>query len=64
MNLHIINPPVINGDKNIIRAFYHLTYGSEIWSLTKALERKLQSAQRRMERIMLDITWGDRMRAS
>ena len=41
-----------------------LTYGSETWSITKNLERKLRSAQRGMERIMLGITWRDRKRAS
>ena len=41
-----------------------LTYGSETWSLTKVLERKLQSAQRGMERIMFGITWRDKKRAS
>ncbi len=33
-----------------------LTYGAETWRLTKELERKLRSAQRGMERIMLGIT--------
>ncbi len=41
-----------------------LTYGAETWRLTKELERKLRSAQRRMERRMLGITWRDRKRAS
>ena len=41
-----------------------MTYGSETWSLTKELERKLQSAQRGMERIMLGITLRDKKRAS
>ena len=42
----------------------NFTSGSETWSLKKILERKLQSAQREMERIMLGITWRDRRRAS
>ncbi len=41
-----------------------LTYGSEIWHLTKEQERKLRSAQRRMESKMLGITWRDRKRAT
>ena len=41
-----------------------LTYGSETWSITKGMERKLRSAQRGMERIMLGITWRDKKRAS
>ncbi len=41
-----------------------LTYGSETWRLTRELERKLRSAQRGMERRILDITWRDRKRAS
>ena len=40
-----------------------VTYGPETWSLTKSLKRKLQSAQKRMERVMLGITWRDRNRA-
>ena len=41
-----------------------IIYGSETWSITKHLERKLRSAQRGMERIMLGITWRDKKRAS
>ena len=41
-----------------------LIYGSETWSITKGLERKLRSAQRGMERIMLGITWKDKKTAS
>ena len=41
-----------------------LTYGSETWSLTKAMERKLVSTQRAMERIMMGITLKDRKRAT
>ena len=37
-----------------------MTYGSETWTMTKAMERKLQAAQRNMERSMLGITWSDR----
>ena len=40
-----------------------LTCGSQIWSLTKFQERKLQSAQRGVEIIMIGITWRDRKRA-
>ena len=39
-----------------------ITYGAETWSLTKALEKKLQSSQRAMERKMIGITWRDRKR--
>ncbi len=39
-----------------------LTYGSETWHLTKEQERKLRSAQRRMERKMFGITWRDMKR--
>ena len=41
-----------------------LTHGSETWNCIKALQRKLQSAQRKMERIILDITWKDRKSVS
>ena len=41
-----------------------LTYGSETWSLTKAMERKLVSTQRAMERIMMGISLKDRKRAT
>ncbi len=41
-----------------------LTYGPESCRLTYDLERKLNSAQRGMERRMLGITWRDRKRAS
>ena len=41
-----------------------LTYGSESWSLTKTLERKLRTTQRGMERIMVGVTLRDRKRAS
>ena len=41
-----------------------LTYGSETWSLTKALEHKLVRTQRAMERIMMGITLRDRKRAT
>ena len=34
-------------------------YGPKTWSLMKALERKLQSAQREMEIIMFGITWRE-----
>ena len=41
-----------------------MTYGSETWSLTKYLETKLQSAQRAMERQMLNISLRDKVRCS
>ena len=41
-----------------------MTYGSETWTLTKSLERKLVSAQRAMERIMLGVSLRDRKRAT
>lgn len=37
-----------------------MTYGSETWTLTKAMERKLQTTQRSMERMMLGYTRRDR----
>ena len=37
-----------------------MTYGSETWTLTKPLERKLRSAQRGMERLMLGVTIMDK----
>ena len=37
-----------------------IIYGAETWSLTKAVEKKIQATQRKMERIMLGITWEDR----
>ena len=41
-----------------------LTYGSETWSLTKAMERKLVSTQRAMERIMMGIILKDGKKAT
>ena len=41
-----------------------MLYGCETWKLTKAMEMKLRSAQRAMERSMLGITLKDRKRAS
>ena len=41
-----------------------ITCGSEIWRLAKSMERKLQSAQRGMERIIFGITLRDRKRVS
>ena len=41
-----------------------MTYGSETWTTTKLLERKLVSAQRGMERLMLGISLRDRKRAA
>ena len=37
-----------------------MTYASETWKLTKAMERKLATSQRKMERSMLGVTWEDR----
>ena len=39
-----------------------LTYGSETWSFTKALEINLHITQSGMEKIMLGITWGNNKR--
>ncbi len=36
-----------------------MTYGSEIWTLDKEMERKLQTTQRSMERMMLGHTRRD-----
>ena len=41
-----------------------LTYGSETWGLTKKAERKLRTAERKIERIMLGITLRERKRAT
>ena len=41
-----------------------MTYGSETWKLPKTMENKLRSAQRGMERSMLEISLRDRKRAS
>jgi len=41
-----------------------MTYGSETWSTTKHLERKLHSAQRAMERQMLQISLRDKVRCT
>ncbi|XP_069995877.1 uncharacterized protein [Penaeus vannamei] len=37
-----------------------MTYGSETWTRSKLLERKLKSGQRRMERLMVVIYVGDK----
>ena len=42
----------------------HIIDGSETYNLTKALEQKLQRAQKDIERIMIGLTWRDRKRAS
>ena len=39
-----------------------MTYGVEMWSLTKYQKEKLAVAQRSMERLMLNITWKDKIR--
>ena len=41
-----------------------MTYGSETWTTTRLLERKLISAQRGMERSMMGISLRDRKRAA
>jgi hypothetical protein len=41
-----------------------LTYGSETWTLTKQMERKIQTTVRRMERIILGITLKDKKQNS
>ena len=41
-----------------------MLYGSETWTTNKAIERKLISTQRGMERLMLGIRLSDRKRAS
>jgi hypothetical protein len=38
-----------------------MTYASETWAMTAALIKKLAVVQRKMERIMLGITWKDHM---
>ena len=37
-----------------------MTYGAETWSLTKQAQKKLATAQTKMERSMLNITYHDR----
>ena len=39
-----------------------MTYGSQTWSLTKALVKKLETSQRAMERRMLNVKLKDRIR--
>lgn len=41
-----------------------MTYGAETWTTTKYLENKLQTAQRAMERKMLQISIRDKVRCS
>ena len=41
-----------------------MTYGAETWTMTKNLEKKLQTAQRAMERSMLHISIRDKIRCS
>ena len=36
-----------------------MTYGSETWSMTKAIQRRLASAQRSIERSMIGVSWRD-----
>ncbi len=37
-----------------------MTYGAETWTLTKQAQNKLATAQTKMERSMLNITYKDR----
>ena len=39
-----------------------MTYGAEKWTLTKHQEGKLAATQRSMERSLLNVTKGDRVR--
>ena len=39
-----------------------MTYASETWTLTKALEQRLAAAQRNMERAMIGVSWQDHRR--
>ena len=39
-----------------------MTYTSETWTLSKKIENKLRTAQRAIERAMLNITRKDRIR--
>jgi hypothetical protein len=39
-----------------------MTYGAETWSLTKQQKEKFAIAQRSMERLLLNITWEDKIR--
>ena len=39
-----------------------MAYGAETWTTTKQLEQKLTTAQRAMERRMLNITIRDKIR--
>ena len=41
-----------------------MTYGAETWSTTKYLEQKLMTAQRSMERKMLNISLRDKVKSS
>ena len=41
-----------------------MTYGAETWTTTKHLKQKLMTAQRAMERRMLNITIRDKIRNS
>ena len=36
-----------------------MSYASDIWTLAKALERRLAAAQRSMERAMIGVSWQD-----
>ena len=41
-----------------------MTYGCQIWSLTKALVKKLETIQRAMEIRMLSVNLKDRIRST
>ena len=41
------------------RVLLGMTYASETWTLTKALERRLTAAQRTMERVMIGVSQQD-----
>ena len=36
-----------------------MTYASDTWTLTKAVEWRLAAAQRNMERAMIGVSWQD-----
>ena len=36
-----------------------MTYASETWTMSKAIEKRLAAAQRSMERSMIGVTWQD-----
>ena len=36
-----------------------MTYASDTWTITKALERRLAAAQTNIERAMIGVSWQD-----